>query len=189
MDSLLAHDQNLFLFLNGLGNPFFDDFWLLMTHKATNAVVYLTFALIYGYRFGVKAAFRFVVVAVVVIACTDQLTNVAKYTVQRLRPCHDPNLQPLVRLVKAGCGGLYTYFSGHASNSFALATFFYGAIRPLFNQYRWVFFLLASLVAYSRVYVGVHYPLDILSGAVFGCLMGYSFFRLSSRFHLLVEWR
>jgi undecaprenyl-diphosphatase len=76
-----------------------------------------------------------------------------------------------MRLVKASCGGKYGFFSGHSSNSFALAFFF----SLIFNKVKWLMPILlsfAGLIAYSRIYLGVHYPLDILCGAFAGILMG-----------------
>ena len=184
MESLLHMDRNLFLYLNGMGTPLYDGFWLMMTHKATNAVVYLTTALWFGYRMGWRHFLRLFIIAILLVACTDQITNAFKYGFERLRPCHEPALEGLVRLVKARCGGLYSYFSGHASNSFALATFFFFMTKPMLNRGGWLFFILATLVAYSRVYIGVHYPLDILSGIVFGSAIGYGFSRLSRSYIL-----
>lgn len=112
------------------------------------------------------------------ITVTDQLSNFFKYGVARLRPCHDPEIAPLMRLVKSSCGGQYGYFSAHAANSFATAVFF-GALLKSSKRGIGVFLVLwAALVAYSRVYLGVHFPLDILTGAVVGSFFGWLFVKL-----------
>ena len=185
MDDFLVFDQTLFLYLNGLGQPKFDWFWLLLTHKATNAVVYISMALWCGYHYGWPVFFRIVLISILLVGCTDQITNLFKYGFERLRPCHESDLAGLMRLAKSNCGGLYSFFSGHASNSFALATFFFGIVKRMLPRLRWLLFLLAALIAYSRVYLGVHYPLDIFCGTVFGLLIGKLFYRLSCYFQLL----
>ena len=123
MESILAWDSELFLRLNSLGTPTFDAFWMLMTHRASNVVVYLGLLLFLGYKKSWKTAGYLVLFTALLILCTDQLTNLFKVKVGRLRPCYDPEIQSLVRLVKPTCGGRYSFFSGHASNSFALALF------------------------------------------------------------------
>ncbi|HAI39168.1 MAG TPA: phosphatase PAP2 family protein, partial [Maribacter sp.] len=87
-------------------------------------------------------------------------------------------IAPYMRLVKSYCGGKFGYFSAHASNSFALAVFF-GSILKSSVRYLGVFLVLwAALVAYSRIYIGVHFPLDILTGAFIGSLFGWLFVKL-----------
>ena len=181
LDQLLEWDIALFLFLNGLGTSFFDPFWMLMTHKATNFAVYLVL-LFWFYRFKDVKQTLFLLLSVgALILVTDQITNVFKYGFERLRPCHTPELQDVMRLVKSGCGGLYSYFSGHASNSFVLATYFSILFSARFPKLKFVLFLIAACIAYSRVYVGVHFPLDIVSGAVFGTLWALCFYWISTR--------
>ncbi len=181
LDQLLEWDIALFLFLNGLGTSFFDPFWMLMTHKATNFAVYLVL-LFWFYHFkGMKQTLFLLLGVGALILVTDQITNVFKNSFERLRPCHNLEVQHVMRLVKSGCGGLYSYFSGHASNSFVLATYFSILFSARFPKLKFVLFLIASCIAYSRVYVGVHFPLDIVSGAVFGTLWALCFYWISTR--------
>ena len=112
------------------------------------------------------------------ITTTDQLSGFFKYGVQRLRPCYEPELEGLVRLVKSSCGGRFGYFSAHAANAFGLATFFavcWGKRKWLWGAW-WL--LWALVVGYSRIYPGVHYPLDILTGFLAGGLLGWLFAQL-----------
>ena len=181
LDQLLEWDIALFLFLNGLGTSFFDPFWMLMTHKATNFVVYLVL-LFWFYHFkGMKQTLFLLLGVGALILVTDQITNVFKNGFERLRPCHNLEVQHVMRLVKSGCGGLYSYFSGHASNSFVLATYFSILFSARFPKLKFVLFIIAACIAYSRVYVGVHFPLDIVSGAVFGTLWALCFYWISTR--------
>ncbi|NRA92327.1 MAG: phosphatase PAP2 family protein [Psychroserpens sp.] len=116
---------------------------------------------------------------VLMIVFTDQITNLfKKVLVMRLRPCYNSEIQDVLRLVKSSCGGKYGYFSGHSSNSMAVA-FFVGLM--LRSKYKFLFPLLiiwALAMGYSRIYVGVHYPLDVLSGALFGAFSGFLFYKL-----------
>lgn len=117
------------------------------------------------------------------ILVTDQATNLFKDGLERLRPCHEPVLKEMVRLVKPSCGGLYGYFSGHASNSFALAVFFSCIFGVKYIRLPFLLLFVAFLVAYSRIYIGVHYPLDVVSGMVFGSLVGMVFYLIWRRFN------
>lgn len=178
LESILEFDHQLFLYLNGLGSDRFDWIWMGLTHILANATVY-TFCLIYlFYKTGGKESAIILFIGLLLILATDQSTNFFKDTVQRLRPCHEPGLEGMVRLVKETCGGRYGFFSGHASNSFGLAVMF-GLICKKYSKHIPILLLLiASLIAYSRVYIGVHYPTDIVVGSAFGSLYGYLFFRL-----------
>ena len=178
MEQLLAWDQALFLWLNNMGSPNFDAFWMMMTHRGSNVVVYLIVWIFLGYKTSWKTAAYLLVFSGVLILCTDQLTNLFKVQVGRLRPCYDPEVQSLMRLVKPSCGGKYSFFSGHASNSFALALFFGGFMKSYQRILPYVLLIIAGLIAYSRVYIGVHFPLDIICGALVGSLIGWSLYRL-----------
>ena len=181
MESILAWDSELFLRLNSLGTPTFDVFWMLMTHRASNVLVYLGLLLFLGYKKSWKTAGYLVLFTALLILCTDQLTNLFKVQVGRLRPCYDLEIQSLVRLVKPTCGGRYSFFSGHASNSFALALFFGGIIKSFLRLVPYALLLIAALIAYSRVYIGVHYPLDILCGTLVGSIIGFAFYKVWKR--------
>lgn len=177
-DQLISWDKDLFLTLNGLGTPEWDSFWMFMTDKWSSIPLYLALLVITFYFLGKRKALVLLVAIALMIAVTDQLANVFKYGFERLRPCYDPDLEGLVRLVKASCGGKFGYFSAHAANSFALATLFtigftkYLRVLPLF-LISW-----AVTVAYSRIYIGVHFPLDVLTGMVIGIINGTLFYYL-----------
>jgi len=188
LDSLIALDQELFLFLNGLGIQTYDGFWMLMTNKATNFVVYILFACYYLSKTNFKSLLTLLAVLGILILFTDQGTNLFKNTFQRLRPCHEPEIEGLVRLVKSGCGGFYGYFSGHSSNSFALAVFFSKLLFGFQKRLPFFFISLAGLIAYSRIYIGVHYPLDVVSGIAFGTIMGYFFYFLWNKYIQSLSW-
>jgi undecaprenyl-diphosphatase len=100
----------------------------------------------------------------------------------RLRPSHEPVLQGLIHLSKAGAGGRYGFVSSHATNAFALLTFLFFALPKNFNWLKWILVFWAILVSYSRIYNGVHYPLDVIAAAILGILLGLLLFKIYSRF-------
>lgn len=183
MEELIALDRQLFLFLNHMGSKTFDGFWMLMTNKATNIFLYLILAFLYLRQTSPKSFLMLLTFVAIMILVTDQGTNLFKNGFERLRPCHDPSLREMLRLVKSTCGGLYGYFSGHASNSFALAVFFSIIFRNKYNRLPFLLLFIAFLVAYSRIYIGVHYPLDVISGIAFGTLVGMVFYFIWRRFN------
>ena len=174
MNQILNWDKQLFLFLNNLGSPFFDSFWMIITHRFFNIFIYLLLLIYFGYLKSLKNSIYLFFFTCFLILFTDQITNLFKIGIGRVRPCYDIEIQQFIRLVKPTCGGLYSFFSGHASNSFALAVFF----SSIFKFHKLLFINLiffASMVSYSRIYIGVHYPSDILFGSIFGISSGIIF--------------
>ena len=178
METLVEIDKALFLWLNGLGSPSYDGFWMVMTHRASNVVLYLFLWLYFICKTNWKSGVILLVFTGVLILCTDQLTNLVKATAGRLRPCYDEEIKAWVRLVKSTCGNRFGFFSGHASNSFALAVFYSHLLKTFLKKKVLILYLIAALIAYSRVYIGVHFPLDILIGALVGATIGNVFHSL-----------
>lgn len=123
-------------------------------------------------------ALPFIVLSVLTVAITDSLTaQVLKPLFGRLRPCHDPELQTLVRGL-VDCGGLYSMPSNHAANHFGLAAFWFFSLRSITGKkWRWLWFW-AAAICYAQVYVGKHYPFDVLAGSLTGFLTGLGMSRL-----------
>ena len=185
MDVCVVLDRDLFLLLNNWGTATYDSFWLLLSNKLTNVVVYLLAWFYLLTKVKLKPALFLFITTLILVLITDQFTNLAKYSFARLRPCYDPELRDVVRLVKASCGGQYGFFSGHSSNSFALATFFSALYRNKSCCLALFFYMLAGFIALSRVYLGVHFPLDILVGAIVGILIGKGCFSIFNKFFSL----
>ena len=169
-------DQQLFLFLNSLNSPFWDK----VMHAISSIVIwiplYLAILIYLGFRY--KRKFIIILLFIILaVTLSDQISvQLFKNLFLRLRPCHEPGLTGLVHLVNNECGGLYGFVSSHAANSFNVAL-----ISLLFIRRRWftVFILFwASVVGYSRIYLGVHYPGDVLCGAMLGALIGWAVYNL-----------
>jgi len=178
LQELLQLDKDIFIYLNGLGTPQWDNLFQFISHKLSAGPLYIFLLLLSYQKLGIKKTLVLLISVALLITVTDQLSNFFKYGVARLRPCHDPEIVPVMRLVKSYCGGQYGYFSAHAANAFAIAVFF-GSILKSTIKYIGVFLVLwAAIVAYSRIYLGVHFPLDIITGAVIGSLFGWLFVKL-----------
>ena len=180
-EALHQLDREWLLKLNGWGGPGWERFWLLLSDKWTALPLYLLLAGLALRRWGWKHTLLLLVFVALLITSTDQLANFFKYGLERLRPCHDPELEGMVRLVKASCGGRYGYFSAHAGNAFGLAVFFAVLWGRTGRAGIALLLFWALLVGYSRIYLGVHYPLDVLSGFLAGGLFGWIFARLYER--------
>lgn len=178
LETLLKYDTDLFLYLNNLGSPTWDQLWLVITHEATFAPMYALLLYLLYRNFGLKALVMFIVVVALMITFTDQITNVFKRTFERPRPCREADLVEHMRFIAVRCGK-YGFFSGHSSNSMAAAVFAGLMLKPYYKNLIFILLFWSAIVAYSRIYVGVHYPLDILCGFTFGALTGYGFYKLA----------
>ncbi|MBU3681175.1 MAG: phosphatase PAP2 family protein [Flavobacterium sp.] len=175
MKEIIAYDQQLFVFLNNLGSTTYDGFWLFLTKQTHWTPFFLVLLLVIYKKIGWKQTLFLLVFMAALITFTDQFTNLVKNNVQRLRPCNTPNLQGLIRIVKAS--DTFSFFSGHAANSMASATFLYAVFHKQMSWFKWLF-LWPLVFAYSRIYLGLHFPLDILAGFAIGSCIGYAFSRL-----------
>lgn len=169
-------DRNLFLFLNGLNSPFWDQVMWLISGRLIWLPLYLLIIGWLVYRFKWKVIIILVMVALLIILSDQGSVYLFKEVFKRLRPCHEPEISGLVHLVKNHCGGEYGFISSHAANTFAMATFTLLIIRSRFYSVFIIFW--ATLVSYSRIYLGVHYPGDVLAGALYGFLLGVLIYRL-----------
>ena len=177
IEEILKLDSKLFLYLNNLGTSKFDIFWISLSKIEANILMYLFLILLFFYIQKIRPKliyifYHFFVIALM-IAITDQGANIFKDSFQRLRPCYNESIIDSLRLVKENCGGKYGFFSAHASNSFSLAIFF-GLL--FINRIRYIIMITivyASLISYSRIYLGVHYPIDIFFGGFFGIFVGF----------------
>lgn len=174
-------DRQLFLLLNGHYSRAGDSFWFLVTGTITWAPLYALVLAAFVQHFKFDALWV-IFGAILVVTLCDQLTATwMKPTFGRLRPCHDPAIAALAHVV-GGCGGQYGFASSHAANTFGIAVFTANIMRYHSRWWR-IGYLWAAMVSYSRVKVGVHYPGDILAGAVLGILIGWLVFFLLSEIY------
>ena len=175
IEKIISLDKELFIFLNNLGSPAFDSLWLIITKQA----YWTPFFLFVGYLIYKKIGNKNLGIVVVFIALLLFICNtsveLAKTTFERVRPCNNPDLKGLIRVVHQS--NSFSFFSGHATNSMASMTFLFLILKKYY-KYAFLVFLYPLIFAYSRIYLGVHYPIDILTGYLFGCILGIIFYKL-----------
>ncbi len=177
IDSLLELDRELFIYLNGLGSSTWDGLWLVITNKFASIPIYAILLFLVFKKYGWKVGLTILVVTALMITFTDQLTSFFKDTIKRPRPCQEASLQEVIRYVAPRCGK-FSFFSGHATSTMAGAVFISLLLRKWFRYVPFIMLFWAFLVAYSRVYVGVHYPVDIIVGMAVGGVSGWIFYKL-----------
>jgi len=173
LQTLEQWDQWLFIKLNsGLINPVFDNIMPFLRNGANWAPLYLFLGVFVLVNFKNKGGW-WILLFIATVALTDMTgTYLFKHNFERLRPCSDPDFYFHVRLLVKKCAGGYSFTSNHAANHFGMATFFFITFRPVLQKWAWISFLWAGSIAYAQVYVGIHYPLDVLAGALLGLAAG-----------------
>lgn len=170
-DLFLQFDREFFMFINSHYNKFWDFIMFWLSNKLIWIPFYIAISLIILKTYN-KQFFFMIFFIGILITCSDQLSVVIKDFVQRPRPCHNMQLQPFVHLVNGYCGGSFGFVSSHASNSMALITFLFLACNARIKWLKYLMVPWAIIISYSRVYLGVHYPFDIIAGWCLGILLG-----------------
>ncbi len=170
-------DKSLMLWLNSLHLPWLDTTMLLVSHKFFWVPLYLVLVIWMVWKEKWQTVYLLVAIALVITVADRFTSGFMKPFFERPRPCHDPQIGHLVRILEGHCGGHYGFASSHAANVFGLAAFFWTIFG---RQYKVMALLFpwAVLVSYSRVYLGVHYPTDISVGAIIGIISGWAICRL-----------
>lgn len=173
IDQLELLDRKLFLMINGLHSPLFDSlmFYISAMWIFTPLLIYWLY-LVYN-KCGLKQTLTLLCFFILLIVLTDQTANRIKHGIKRYRPTHNTEIQSQVHTVNEYKGGLYGFISGHATNSFGVAIFLFLLFNKKSMLFRSSFFLWAAITAYSRIYLGVHYPSDIFVGTMVGLLWGF----------------
>jgi len=175
LEKLLSLDVELFIFLNSLGSVKYDGIWLIITKQSNWIPFFLLLLYVIYKKLGAKQTLYLLLVVALLVTFTDQMTNLFKNGFQRLRPCNNPEINSFIRVVQVR--NSFSFFSGHAANSMAVATLVYFTLRSYF-KYFGLLFLWPLLFAYSRIYLGLHYPIDIMTGYLFGFVSGYLMFKI-----------
>ncbi|MEX0315311.1 MAG: phosphatase PAP2 family protein [Allomuricauda sp.] len=181
-ERLLQWDQNSFVYLNSLGSEKFDNFWVTVTEIKSWIPLFLLFLLLFVVKFPWKKALVQISLVSVLALFITFLTDMVKNWIERPRPCNDENINSFIRILKTPTD--FSFFSGHASSSFAITLLVYLLLREK-AKWTWVFFLWPLLFSYSRIYVGVHFPLDIVVGAVVGTISALLFHKMYLKINVL----
>lgn len=190
IETLETLDRALLLYINGCHAPFFDTLFYIITKPWTSIPFYLLAFLLLLRKYGWKRTILYLVAIVCAIGLSDLIsTECFKKVICRYRPTHNLDIGNLIHIVNGYRGGMYGFVSSHAANMFAFAV----SLSLFLQEKRWgaLFFAWACIVCYTRMYLGVHYPTDILCGALLGILIAtivYFYFRyIEQRFILNVK--
>jgi len=175
LEKILSLDEKLFIYLNGLGSETYDGLWLIITKQTNWIPLFILLLYLIFKKLGTKQTLYLLLFVAILLLFTDQITNVFKNGFQRLRPCNNPAINSFIRVVQSRKS--FGFFSGHAANTMAVSTFLYLTLKHKF-KYFGLLFLWPLIFAYSRIYLGLHYPLDIICGYLCGLTLGFLMFKL-----------
>jgi undecaprenyl-diphosphatase len=173
LDSLNRFDHWLFEKINGQWtNSFFDFVFSFLRLSNFWMPLYLFVFLFVAINFK-RNWWWWIIFFLCTTALTDMVgTQAFKHVFARLRPCNDPVIGPSVRLLLKGCAGGYSFISNHAANHFGLAAFSYFTLRHYLPKWAWIGWPWAFSIGYAQIYVGIHYPFDVICGAILGIVFG-----------------
>lgn len=181
LEKIIALDKKLLVFLNGLGSSTYDNLWLIITKQAYWTPFFLFLAYLLYKKIGIKKLGIVILFIAFILLCCNTSVEFFKATFQRLRPCNDPEIKDIIRIVHQS--DTYSFFSGHASNSMATMMFLFLILKKYY-KYIFLIFLYPLIFAYSRIYLGVHFPTDIITGYVFGAIFGFVFYKIYQKYFI-----
>ena len=179
LEKIIDLDKQLLVYLNSLGSERFDGLWLIITKQVYWTPIFLLIFYFLQKKIGWKNFGYYVLFTAVMILICDQTVNLFKYSFERLRPCNDEEIKNIIRLVKTSSS--FSFFSGHATNSMASTVFGYLILKKYY-KHAYLLFLFPLIFAYSRIYLGLHFPTDVLTGYSFGAIAGLVCYKLYAKF-------
>lgn len=181
LEKIVQLDKQVLVYLNGLGSEQWDGLWLVITKQVYWAPVFLLVFYLLQQKIGWKKFGYYVLFIAVLVLICDQTVNLFKYGFERLRPCNNPEINGIIRLVKTSKS--FSFFSGHATNSMATTVLTF-LILKRYYKHAYLLFLFPLIFAYSRIYLGLHFPSDILTGYCFGATMGFIAYKVYQKYIL-----
>ncbi|MEO5776399.1 MAG: phosphatase PAP2 family protein [Flavobacterium sp.] len=175
LEKIIQLDKELLIFLNGLGSETFDGLWLVITKQAYWIPIFLFVFYLLQKKIDWRNFWFYILFTAVLILVCDQTCNLFKWYFHRLRPCNDETVNHIIRVVKSS--STFSFFSGHATNSMATTVFGFMILKKYY-KHSYLLFLFPLIFAYSRIYLGLHFPSDILTGYVFGATFGFICYKL-----------
>lgn len=175
LDQVLQWDREAFVYLNSLGIEQYDFFWSTVTKFPPWIPLFILFLSLFFIKFPKREALVAILTLLVMVFFVTTITDLTKHVIARIRPNNNEELNTLIRILRSPSG--FSFFSGHASSSFSITTF---VVLFLRHDFKWVylFYIWPILFAMSRVYVGVHFPIDLIVGAMVGVLFAWMFYKL-----------
>ncbi len=181
-NALIGWDKHLLLAINGWHSPWADSFFWLMSSKLFPVVLSILLLYFLWKNNGLRTIWYVLFLALTILLADQIASGLIKPLVARLRPTHDPSIQSMVRLVHNYAGGLYGFVSSHAAITFGTSLYVSLLLRKRLLII--LFFVWAAVTSYSRMYLGVHFPLDVLGGTIVGFLCGgFSYYLMTSIAH------
>ena len=178
-EKIIDLDKEVLVYLNNLGSETYDGLWLIITKQIYWTPFFLFIFYLLQKKIGWKKFGYYILFTAVLLLICDQTVNLFKYGFERLRPVNDTEINGLLRIVKTSKS--FSFFSGHATNSMASTVFMVMVLRKYY-KHAYLVFLFPLIFAYSRIYLGLHFPTDILTGYVFGATMGFVCYKLYQKF-------
>lgn len=174
-DILIQKDKQLLIYLNSLGSEQWDPFWLFITNQLNWAPLFLLIIFLIFKNLGWKKGGFLFLFLILMVAFSDQFTNLIRGVFERLRPNNDTSINSVLRtLIRPQS---YSFTSGHATTSMTFSVFIFLLFKDRYKYIKYIF-IFPLVFAYSRLYLGVHFPIDIVSGATVGSILGFTFFKI-----------
>jgi undecaprenyl-diphosphatase len=187
-EKIISLDKQILIYLNNLGSPQYDNLWLMITKPIYWTPFFLILLYLIFKKLGAKQGFIILGSIALIILVNDQTTNLIREIFKRLRPCNDPSINQIIRLMELNPAThelykpvQFSFVSGHSSNSMATMLFLFLILKKHYKNLGFIF-IFPLIFAYSRIYCGVHFPIDILGGFTLGSIFAILFYKVYNYF-------